>query len=100
MMSQEVSEKDVHEALETVMHPEMDASLIELGMIKDVVVKRDKVIVTLALPFLGVPIRDYLVNITREAIMKLDIEADVKIAEMNREELQTFFATEREKWKR
>jgi metal-sulfur cluster biosynthetic enzyme len=100
MMSREVSEKDVHEALETVMHPEIDASLIELGMIKDVVVKRDKVIVTLALPFLWVPIRDYLVNITREAIMKLDIEADVKIAEMNREELQTFFATEREKWKR
>lgn len=95
MMSREVSEKNVHEALETVMHPEIDASLIELGMIKDVVVKRDKVIVTLALPFLGVPIRDYLVNITREAIMRLGVEANVKIAEMNREELQTFLAIER-----
>jgi len=35
MMSREVSEEDVHEALETAMHPEIDASLIELGMIKE-----------------------------------------------------------------
>ena len=99
MMSQKVSEEDVHEALETVMHPEIDASLIELGMIKNFVMKQDKIIVTLALPFLGVPIKDLLVNVIREELGRLKLEVDVRFTEMNQKQLQKFLSLEREKWK-
>ena len=68
-------------------------------MIKDVKIKENRVIVTLALPFLGVPIREYLIDITREAVARLGTEVDVEITEMNRKELQNFLNKEREKWK-
>ena len=99
MMSREVSEEDVHEALETVMHPEIDASLTELGMIENFVMKQDKIIVTLALPFLGVPIKDLLVNIIREELGRLKLEVDVRFREMNQKQLQKFLSLGREKWK-
>ena len=95
----ELSKEEVWKALENVMHPEIDCSLVELGMIKDVKIKENRVIVTLALPFLGVPIREYLIDITREAVARLGTELDVEITEMNREELQNFLNKEREKWK-
>ena len=95
----ELSKEEVWKALENVMHPEIDCSLVELRMIKDVKIKENRVIVTLALPFIGVPIRDYLIDITREAVVKLGTEVDVEITEMNREELQNFLNKEREKWK-
>ena len=95
----EVSEEDVWKALANVMHPEIDSSLVDLGMIKDVAINRNKVSVTLALPFLGVPIRGYLVDVIREAVTKLGVDVDVEITEMNEEEVKAFLNMEREKWK-
>ena len=44
----ELSKEEVWKALENVMHPEIDCSLVELRMIKDVKIKENRVIVTLA----------------------------------------------------
>jgi len=99
ILANEISEEDVWDTLSNVMHPEIDSSLVELGMIRDVVVKENKVTVVLALPFLGVPIRDYLVGLICEAVMKLGVEIEVKLVEMTPEELQAFLNMEREKWK-
>ena len=95
----EENSEEIWKALRNTMHPEIDSNLVELKMIKNVVVKGNKATVTLALPFLGVPIRDYLVDTIRKTIMKLGMEADVEITEMNRKELQRFLNTAREKWR-
>jgi len=99
MMGRKVSEKDVRQLLAKVKHPVINCSLVDLGMVKNVKIKRDKVTVMLALPSLGIPIKDHLVNLIREAIMKLDVEVDVTITEMNQKETQAFLAIEHEKWK-
>jgi len=72
-MTRNISEEDVHQAIGQVMHPEINRTLVELGMVKDIVLKDGEVTLTLALPFLGIPVsvKDYLTNSLRQAVMKL-----------------------------
>lgn len=44
----------------------------------------------LALPFLGVPVKDYHVNSIREAVMKLGVEIEIKITDESRRALGFF----------
>jgi hypothetical protein len=59
------------------------------------------VTLSLALPILAIPapIKDYLVNRLRQAVIGLGAEAEVKITEMDQEERQAFLAMEWESWK-
>jgi len=94
-----MDEKDIREVLEKVMHPEIDASLMELGMIKDIVVQGNNVSMTMAFPFPGVPIKDMLMESVEEPLKKLGLNVEIKTAVMNQDELQKFFQMEQEKWK-
>ena len=98
-MTKSISEEDVHQAVGQVMHPAISRSLVELGMVKDMSLEHCKVTLTLALPILGIPIKDYLVNSLRNAVVELGAELEVKIAEMNDKERQDFLAMEQESWK-
>jgi ATP-binding protein involved in chromosome partitioning len=100
-MAKDISEGNVHQAIGQVMHPEISRSLVELGMVKDIALKDDRVSLTLVLPFLGIPasIKDYLVNSLRQAVMKLGAEVEITIAEMKQEERLAFLAMEQEGWK-
>lgn len=100
-MSKNISKENVYQAVAQVRHPEIDSTLVELGMIRDVTVKDNKAIVTLALPFLGIPaaIRDHLVNSLGEKVRQLGLEFEVKLTEMNDEERRSFFTLEQERWK-
>ncbi|MHC1578129.1 MAG: iron-sulfur cluster assembly protein [Dehalococcoidia bacterium] len=97
-MASNFSEEDVHQAIGQVMHPEINRTLVELGMVRDIVLKDDEVTLTLMLPFLGIPIsiKDYLVNSLREAATKLGAKVEIRIAEMNQEERLAFLAMEQE----
>jgi len=100
-MANNISEADVHQAIGQVMHPEISRTLVELGMVKDIAVKDDKVSLTLVLPLLGIPasIKDYLVDSLRQTVTKLGAKVEVRIAEMNQEERLAFLAMEQEGWK-
>ena len=100
-MTGNISESDIYQAVREVMHPAINRSLVELGMVKDITVNDNKVTLTLVLPFPGIPtfIKDHLINSLRRAIAKLSGEVDVKIAEMSEEERQAFLAMEQESWK-
>jgi len=100
-MARNISEEDVHQAIGQVLHPEINRTLVELGMVKDIVLKDDEVTLTLALPFLAIPvsIKDYLVNSLRQAVMKLGAKVQIRVAEMNQEERLAFLAMEQENWK-
>ena len=60
-----MDEEHVKKILEKVKHPEIDANLIELGMIKDIKVEENKAKIALAFPFPGIPIRDMLIEIKK-----------------------------------
>jgi len=100
-MLENISEEDVHQAVGQVVHPEISRTLVELGMVRDIALKDAKVMLTLVLPFLGIPasIKDYLMNSLRQAVMRLGANVEIRIAEMNEEERLAFLAMEQEGWK-
>jgi len=100
-MARNISGEDVHQAIGQVMHPEINRTLVELGMVKDITLKNNEVTLTLVLPFLGIPVsvKDYLMNSLRQAVMKLGAKIEVRVAEMNQEERLAFLAMEQESWK-
>ncbi|MFZ2071119.1 MAG: iron-sulfur cluster assembly protein [Halobacteriota archaeon] len=101
-MAKEKSEEDIRQVVADIKHPAIDRTLVDLGVVKEIAVKGNKVLVTMALPFPGIPaqVRDYLVNSVVEQIKKMDVEVEVELTIMNQEELQAFLAMEQESWKR
>jgi Mrp family chromosome partitioning ATPase len=89
-----ISQEQVIEALQQVMHPEMERSLVALRMIRDVVAEQDAVSFKLLLPFAEVPIREDLLRSARQAVAALDPAASVEIevAEMDQQERADFMA--------
>jgi len=102
MMAKSTSEPEIRQALAGVNHPEIARTLVDLGMLKDIMVKGKKVSLTLALPLMGIPtqVKDYLTNSVRQALANLDasLEIDINLAEMNPQERAKFFAMEQEGW--
>jgi metal-sulfur cluster biosynthetic enzyme len=98
-MVKKISEEDVQKAVAQVKHPAIDYTLLDLGIVKDITVEGNKVTATFAFPFPNIPIKDQLINSIREPIEELGAEVEVKITEMNQEELQKFLTMEQEAWK-
>jgi len=92
---------DVEQALSKIMHPEISCSLVGLGMINDVVNKENKVRLTLKLPFLGIPIKEDLIQSIKGALADLDksIQVEINEEEMNQEEREKFMRMAKEGWK-
>ncbi|RLF64069.1 MAG: hypothetical protein DRN31_01075 [Thermoplasmata archaeon] len=96
---EKMSEEEVKEVIGKVMHPEVDASLVELGMVENVEVKGNKVSLTMVFPFAGVPIKYMLIESVKEPLEKLGLEVEITERTMSQDELQKFFKMEQEKWK-
>ena len=96
-----LSEKDVIQAISKTRHPEIDYSLLDLGMIKEIGVNQETVRVTVNLPFPEVPIKEHLVQIVKDAIREEDEAAEVQVGfvTMNEAQREEFGKKAREKWK-
>jgi len=92
--------KGIEDALSTAIHPEINYSLLKLGMIKDISVKENKASIVLLLPFLEVPIKKDLIDLVRESVKKLNknIKIKIEVAEMNEKEKENFMKMAREAW--
>ena len=97
----ELIQKDIEEKLSKVMHPEINYSLVDLGMIEDVVYKQKHVSLTLNLPSLQVPIKDMLVENIKKTLADLDssIEVEINIEQMTEHQLKKFMKMAKEGWK-
>ncbi len=93
-----ISEKEIRQVLEAVRHPEINHTLAELGMLEDIAISESKVVITMALPIMGIPIRDYLVNSVREPVEKLGMEVEVNLTEMNPQERAAFLTKAQQNW--
>ena len=81
-----LTKKTVLEALKPVMDPELDMSIVDLGMVKDIKVEKNNVHVTIALTVSGCP----LVNKIREDItnaLKQASSVKIDFTSMSEEEL-------------
>ena len=91
-----LTEKELIRALSKTTHPEIDYSLVDLGMIKEVGIEQETVKVTMNLPM-----KDHLVQIVKDAIDKKDgaVEVVINFATMSEAERKEFRRKAREKWK-
>lgn len=95
-----MDEQKITHAISQVKHPEINSSLVDLGMVKDIQVENDKVSLKLLLPMMGIPqvVKDFMINSLKEAVSQQGAVLDVTLAEMTPEERQRFFAMEQENW--
>lgn len=89
-----ITKEQILESLRDVMHPELKQNLVGLQMIREISLQDSTVVVTLALPFKEVPIKDDLVHGVQAAIEDLDPSVDVKVdlIEMSQQERAAFLA--------
>jgi len=102
-MDDQLLNQNIHEALEKVEHPSISATLLDLGMLKNVTVAPGgKATFTLVLPFPNIPdnVRDYLINALGIAAQSAGGElTGVNLDLMNEEESQLFLKVEQENWR-
>jgi len=89
-MAKNISEQDVRKAIAEVKHPAIDCTLVELGIVKDIKVNGDNVVMTIAFPVPNIPIRDMIVNSVREPIARLGVECQIKETIMDPTEREAF----------
>ena len=98
-MVEDISEESIKNLLKEVKHPAIDRSLLDLGMVKEIAVKDDKAVITMALPFPNIPIIDQLIGSIKESLKPLGIEVEITQTIMSPDEVQKFLAMEQEGWK-
>jgi len=96
-----LSQPEIDQALSKVMHPEINYSLVDLGMIEDVICKKDEVNLILKLPFMQVPVKDLLIESIKKTLSELDssIQVEINIEQMSQEQRDKFAKMAKEGWK-
>ena len=88
-----VTKQQIKEALQSVNDPELQKSIIDLRMVKDIHIDDGNVSLTLALTTLRCPMKDKIVGDVKNAIRKVPGVTDiqVKLTAMSKEELDRLF---------
>ena len=84
------------DALNMVKHPEIDCSLVELGMIGEIRKEEERIIVELKLPMLGIPIQGMLAEMIKRE--QPDSVVDVEVSQMTDPEKMNFFNLAKANW--
>jgi len=98
-MAEKVSIEEIRAALAPVKHPAIDCSLIDLGIVQEIVVDGGQAEITLAFPFPNIPIADLLIDSVKAPLKTLGITVKVKTSVMDKEQVQRFLTLEKENWK-
>ncbi|MCD6430351.1 MAG: Mrp/NBP35 family ATP-binding protein [Deltaproteobacteria bacterium] len=88
-----MNEKQIREALQTVLHPKLKKSLIDIGMIRDLSIKDDVVKLTLALRSDRSPLKELFIREIEKVVDTLpDISSvQIEFTTLNREEIERLF---------
>jgi len=89
------NEKEVRQALQGVIHPSLKKSLVDLGMIRDIIILGQSVELTLALKAVQGPLRNRFVSAIEKILKELPgiAQVSVKITTLNQEEIEQLFPT-------
>ncbi len=66
-----ISKEKIFEALKEVIDPEIGISLVEMNLIKDVLIEKDKVKIKMTLTTPGCPLASFLVNEVKKKVESL-----------------------------
>jgi metal-sulfur cluster biosynthetic enzyme len=95
-----VMDEEIKNILKNATHPEINYSLIALGMIGEISMNNTNITIVLKLPMVKIPIKDQLVSLIVNTITekKPGFSVDVKIGLMNDEERIKFFELAKQGW--
>lgn len=91
--------ENITDAISEVMHPAINYSLIKLGIVKDIELTDDSVILTFVFPFPNIPIADKLIRLIEKPINEMGLKLEYIVRIMNEKEKATFLKLEGEAWK-
>ncbi|RKX89404.1 MAG: metal-sulfur cluster biosynthetic enzyme [Spirochaetes bacterium] len=94
-----VSKEDVLRVIESVKHPAINLSLVDLGMLRNISINNDSVSVEFVFPFPNIPIKDMLISSVRQPLENMGYSLKVSEAQMTPEEVQRFLELETANWK-
>ncbi|MCK4346772.1 MAG: hypothetical protein KAX05_15935 [Bacteroidales bacterium] len=91
--------KDVVGTISKIDHPAINYSLIDLGIVTDIELIENKVVLVFAFPFPNIPITNALINSISQPIQALDLDFEYSIRVMTEEEKSKFMQMEAKAWK-
>jgi len=98
-----ITRETIMQAIADVDHPEIAASLIDLGMVGDIDYSAGKNLIsfTIVIPFMGIPaqIKQALAYNLYTALQPLGADVEFLLQEMTEEARQHFFAMAKRHWK-
>lgn len=97
-----MEKEKIIEIVKSIEHPEIEKTLFQLGMIGDIKIENEKVTVELKVPFLQIPIKDYLVRTIEMAVKEKfsDVKIKIDVIEMTQEERMNFMEMAQMYWRR
>ena len=90
--------KIIH-TIESVQHPAIATSLVNLGILQDIDFEDNKVKATFVWPFAEIPIKEQIINSIKYPLKNLGLELEYKERLMNEEERNRFLELEKKYWK-
>jgi len=100
-MNMKISENAVRSLLSGVTHPAINKSLIDLGIIREISVEDENVLIIFALPFPNIPIqiKDQMIQSILTPLKAEGIEPRIETTVMSQQELNNFLSLEQQNWK-
>ncbi len=98
-MQNDISKEKIIKVITQIKHSAIDCTLVELGIIKDFKIDKNKVLITLAFPFEDIPIKDYIIMSIEVPLQKMGLKVDIKESVMNEKEAEKFLEMEAKYWK-
>nr|WP_319231855.1 iron-sulfur cluster assembly protein [Draconibacterium orientale] len=90
----------IKEQISKVMHPAIDCSLVDLGMVQDIELYTDEVLIlTFVFPFPNIPIADKLISSVENVVKSQGLEMQYIVRVMKAEEKKNFLKMEKAAWK-
>ncbi len=88
--------EEIKNLLNKVKHPEINNSLVELGMIGKVQKEEENIVVELKLPMPEIPIKESLIDLIKSELKKFKVKIEVSV--MNDKERLNFFELSHKNW--
>ncbi len=92
------TKEDIKNIIKDIMHPAINYSLLELGIVKNINIEGNIAEVEFAFPFPTIPIADTLIKSIAKPIVEKGIEFKYKIELMTIEEKDKFMKMEMLGW--
>lgn len=90
--------ENVIDTISKIPHPAINLSLTELGIVQDIELYKNEVIVTFAFPFPNIPIADKLIASVNKAVENMGLQLQYIVRVMKKGEKEAFLKMEKEAW--